>query len=506
MLHRGLRRRFDAAVEQEAREARPFRGDVADRRDLRDLATFTIDPATARDFDDAISAEERDGGRAGACGCTSPTSPRTCGRARAWTARPTAARRASTSPARSSRCCPRRSRTGACSLVPGEDRLAVTVELELPRRAGRARRFYRSLIRSDERLDYERVDRIFAGRRAAPREPWARAAAASRAAWPRAMQAEREARGALVVDSSEPEFTFDDAGQRRRRAPRRADRVAPPDRAPDDRRQRGRRRPVGRPRHPHAVPRPRPPRPRARSRRLVDQLASLDVPTPPVPEHLSPHEADDARGRDLAPGRPARAARGGRGRRRSPRSCCARSSRPRYSPPQPRPRRAALAALLPLHLADPPLPGPRLPPGAAVGGRGGRGGAAGRRAGRGWATWTSAARARGDGGRARRRRRRALLPARARAVGATATGVRRRGGRADRRGRVRATSADGYEGLLPVRRLRGDWWELNEQGTMLAGAESRRVRSRLGRRGARRGRPDRRAARGRVDLLPGRAG
>src|SRR3712207_8843251 len=23
---------------------------------------------------------------------------------------------------------------------------------------------------------------------------------------------------------------------------------------------------------------------------------------------------------------------------------------------------------------------------------------------------------------------------------------------------------DGYEGLLPVRRLRGEWWELNEEG------------------------------------------
>ena len=26
---------------------------------------------------------------------------------------------------------------------------------------------------------------------------------------------------------------------------------------------------------------------------------------------------------------------------------------------------------------------------------------------------------------------------------------------------------DGHEGMLPVRRLRGDWWELNEEGTML---------------------------------------
>ena len=28
---------------------------------------------------------------------------------------------------------------------------------------------------------------------------------------------------------------------------------------------------------------------------------------------------------------------------------------------------------------------------------------------------------------------------------------------------------EGQEGMLPVRRLRGDWWELNEQGTILQG-------------------------------------
>jgi ribonuclease R len=31
---------------------------------------------------------------------------------------------------------------------------------------------------------------------------------------------------------------------------------------------------------------------------------------------------------------------------------------------------------------------------------------------------------------------------------------------------------DGYEGLLPVRRLRGDWWQLDELETRLVGAQS----------------------------------
>ncbi|MDP9384447.1 MAG: RNB domain-containing ribonuclease, partial [Actinomycetota bacterium] len=59
---------------------------------------------------------------------------------------------------------------------------------------------------------------------------------------------------------------------------------------------------------------------------------------------------------------------------------------------------------------------------------------------------------------------------------------------------------DGHEGMLPVRRLGGDWWELDELGTMLAGAQSGKA--------LRLGDPivvqvervD--APRGRVDLLP----
>ncbi len=57
-----------------------------------------------------------------------------------------------------------------------------------------------------------------------------------------------------------------------------------------------------------------------------------------------------------------------------------------------------------------------------------------------------------------------------------------------------------FEGMLPVRRLRGDWWELNEEWTMLVGTRSGSA-MRLGDPVAVRvGGID--AARGRVDLLP----
>jgi len=65
MLHHGLRRSFPRAVDEEATDAAAAvpQSDEAPRRDLRELATFTIDPVSARDFDDAISAE-LEGGRA----------------------------------------------------------------------------------------------------------------------------------------------------------------------------------------------------------------------------------------------------------------------------------------------------------------------------------------------------------------------------------------------------------------------------------------------------------
>ena len=58
-----------------------------------------------------------------------------------------------------------------------------------------------------------------------------------------------------------------------------------------------------------------------------------------------------------------------------------------------------------------------------------------------------------------------------------------------------------FEGMLPVRRMRGDWWELNEEGTMLIGAHTGGA-IRLGDPvKVRVARVD--APRGRVDLLPG---
>ena len=76
---------------------------------------------------------------------------------------------------------------------------------------------------------------------------------------------------------------------------------------------------------------------------------------------------------------------------------------------------------------------------------------------------------------------------------------RGRGRRADRRRRVRGLRRGGYEGMLPVRRMRGDWWELNEEGTIAARRRAAAATLRLGdpiARRASRGRSTRRAERG----------
>ena len=98
----------------------------------------------------------------------------------------------------------------ACSLVPAEDRFTVTVEMRITEQEVRGASFYRSVIRSDERLEYGRVDRIFAGVEA-PAEPWGPALGAARAA-AQALGRRRTERAAVVLDSQELEFSFDRAG------------------------------------------------------------------------------------------------------------------------------------------------------------------------------------------------------------------------------------------------------------------------------------------------------
>ncbi len=288
MLDRGLRGGFDPAVEREAREAgERVRSSEQSRRDLRDLTTFTIDPASARDFDDAISAEAIDQGRVRIWVHIADVSAHVP----EGSLIDREARRRATSvyvPGAVEPMLPHALSSDACSLVAGEERPAVTVEMELRGDVVERTAFYRSLIRSNARLDYEQVDRIFAGTESAG-EPWGEPLGVARRVAAE-LQRKRERSGALVVDSEEPEFSFDRQGNISSidaRVQTESHRliehlmIAANEAVAALLAERG----VPCLYRVHERPQPE------RIERLVDQLASLEVPTPPLPDHLSSTQA-----------------------------------------------------------------------------------------------------------------------------------------------------------------------------------------------------------------------
>jgi ribonuclease R len=235
-----------------------------------------------------------------------------------------------------------------------------------------------------------------------------------------------------------------------------------------------------------------------RVQRLLAQLASLDVATPPVPEHLSPQQAADAVGEAsrLVAEHVRRTGHGAAGLTslvlrslkqaryhprnlghsglQSPRYCHFTSPIRRY--PDLICHRALLSAV---------GGGEQAPPASGL---------------EEAAAWTSA-------------RERDAMDVERKADDVARCFLLERelyegGGERDFEGEVVGlipagafvAFGGGYEGLLPVRRLRGEWWELNEEGTILHGTRSGKA--------IRLGDPVRvevervEAPRGRVDLLP----
>ena len=495
MVDRGLRRRFDPAVEREARDAAERGGHkVRSRRDLRELTTFTIDPATARDFDDAISAEELGAGRwrvwvhiADVCAFVPAGS----------LVDKEALRRATSVyvPSKVEPMLPEALSNGACSLVPYQDRLAVTVEMEVAGKAVEKASFYRSLIRSDERLDYERVDRIFGGREHAA-EPWAGPLAAARAA-SAALGSARES-SSIALDTTEPEFRFDGRGH--------VSAVMPVQQTESHRliehlmiaaneQVAGLLEDRSLPALFRVHERPEP----SSVRRLADQLASLGVPTPPIPERIAPAQASDlaaAISRSVAD----HVRRTGQGRQGYTSLVLRSLKQALYTPKNV--GHAGLGSSRYCHFTSPIRRYPDLVNHrsllAAIG--------AGesppdRRRMEELGEWTSS------------RERDAMVIERDADAVARCFFLEREvfgsGGKdVEYDGEVVGVIGagafvafgDGHEGLLPSRRMRGDWWELNEEGTVLRGENTGRairigdpVRVTIGRIDA---------PRGRVDLYP----
>jgi ribonuclease R len=280
-------RGFPPALESAAEEAAIAAADEPGRRrDLTALHTFTVDPASARDFDDAVSAQrEGDGYRvwihiADVAAHVKPGSP----------IDREARRRANSTyvPGAVEPMLPHALSSEACSLSPGVERLAVTAEIELgPDARPRRTSFYRSRIRSDARLDYDQLDAIFAGRSEAPEEV-AEALEAARDVASRL--GEKRAGTSLEVESFEPEFVFDAGGNvvaargvAQTESHRLIERLMILTNEQVAQLLDQRRVPAIYRVHPQPDP--------TRIERLIEQLAALGVPTPPLGQGLSAQQA-----------------------------------------------------------------------------------------------------------------------------------------------------------------------------------------------------------------------
>ena len=189
-------------------------GDLAGRRDLRAYPLVTIDGADARDFDDAVYARKTAKGFVLYVAIADVDHY-----VRPGTDLDQEGLQRGTSvyfPDRVIPMLPEALSNGICSLNPGVDRLVMVCELNVST-AGEVRRarFYEGVIRSHARLVYEDVEVWLKGAR---RKPIGGDAALAEnlvclEALYQGLRKQREARGALDIDTVEPRFKYDRYGK-----------------------------------------------------------------------------------------------------------------------------------------------------------------------------------------------------------------------------------------------------------------------------------------------------
>ncbi|MBI4445677.1 MAG: ribonuclease R [Acidobacteria bacterium] len=211
----GIPLRFPDAVLQEAETARePGDKELSDRRDFRQQPAVTIDGETARDFDDAVSVERLDKGcfrlfvHIADVGHYVP-----------WgSALDLEASLRGTSvyfPDRAIPMLPPRLSTDLCSLNPSEDRLTMTVVMEVGRDGEvLGSDFCKSVIRSRARMTYTEVKRILLDQDPVLRKRYA--ALLLQFEWmlelAQILTAKRMKRGATDFDLPEAEIEYDTSG------------------------------------------------------------------------------------------------------------------------------------------------------------------------------------------------------------------------------------------------------------------------------------------------------
>jgi len=180
------------------------------RRDLRDIVTFTIDPIDARDFDDALSVEYVNGELLLGVHIADVSAY-----VELFGAIDLEARQRACSvylPDQVIAMLPEELSNDLCSLIPDQDRLAFSVLMTMNSDGSVADvQFFTSIIRSDCRLTYDAVDELLQG---SASQPEISSAVAERLRildrLARKLRRRRTARGAIDFDTEEAKLLLDD--------------------------------------------------------------------------------------------------------------------------------------------------------------------------------------------------------------------------------------------------------------------------------------------------------
>ena len=206
----GLPIHFPAAVEREAQaipDAIPEE-EIKKRRDMREVATFTIDPVDAKDFDDALSLQYLDNGNVEIGIHIADVS---------YYVRPDtelekeAFRRATSVYLvdRTVPMLPEKLSNGLCSLRPNEDRLAFSAVFEMTQKGKVVDEWFgRTVIHSDRRFSYEEAQEVL--ETGAGDYPEALALLNNLA---KILRKERFRKGAINFETVEVRFRLDENGK-----------------------------------------------------------------------------------------------------------------------------------------------------------------------------------------------------------------------------------------------------------------------------------------------------
>ncbi|MBF9253107.1 ribonuclease R [Pontibacter sp. 172403-2] len=210
MAEFGLPFEFPEAVEEEAETIsdKITKGEIAKRRDFRDITTFTIDPADAKDFDDALSIRKLENGHyeigVHIADVTHYVTPRTLLEKEAYHRATSVYLVDRTIP-----MLPERLSNGLCSLRPNEEKLTFSVVLELDEQGKLYDTWFgRTIIYSDRRFAYEEAqERIETGEGDFAEEINLMNGIAKK------LQAKRFKNGAISFETTEVKFKLDENGK-----------------------------------------------------------------------------------------------------------------------------------------------------------------------------------------------------------------------------------------------------------------------------------------------------